>query len=181
MIFYHVSSYVSEYQKLTRKSKNNRCICEYISNCSNESYQNYQYYYNELKGYHIKDISGRDAEKWISEAIFDGVRKKYYINKPSRIWGIFLSDSFTNAKEFLLEHRDPQTSHIYEVDIPYNVCGFDMSFFSKADEKIRDENFSVDSYHYAVRLAKDYWKQAIKNRIDEYIVDDEITIGKRVL
>lgn len=51
-----------------------------------------------------------------------------------------------------------------------------MSFFTKADERIRKENFSYESYQYAVNLAREYWKECGQNKKDEYIVDDEITI-----
>lgn len=97
MVYYHVSSYVSEKQVLTHKSKNNRCFCEYVSNYSNDGYENYELYYNELLNYQPEKITGRDTSKWICEAVFDGIRKKCFPEKPSRIWGVFLSKDYDSA------------------------------------------------------------------------------------
>lgn len=180
MIYYHVSSCVSEKQLLTRETKKHRCYCEYICSCDSVDYEKYKNDYNEFLKNKIDQNTGRDAAKWICEAVFEGVRKKCFPEKPSRVWGIYLSNSYENAIKFLNNYRDPETAHIYEVNIKFKILGFDMSFFTKADERIRKESFSFASYQHAIDLAKDYWNECVQNEMDEYIVDDEIIIGPRV-
>ena len=85
-MYYHVSSYIHENQILTQKSKNNRCFCEYISNCYAENYEEYKIYFDELNRYRLQDITGRDVYKWICEAVFEGVRKRNFYYKPSRVF-----------------------------------------------------------------------------------------------
>lgn len=182
MIFYHVSSLIQEGMELSRYSKNNRCFCEYASNCYATCYSEFLKYYNEYKAYDINRITGRDESKWICETIFESVRKEKYCNMPSRIWGIYLSSTLDEAKEFRDKYRDPSKAHIYEIEIPdsIKVCSFDMDKFTLADEIIRKNGFDIESYKNAIEHANEYWSRGSIGVQNEYLVDCTVVVGELI-
>ena len=182
MIFYHVSSLVQEGMELSRYSKNNRCFCEYASNCYATCYSEFLKYYNEFKAYDIYRITKRDEAKWICETVFESVRKEKYCDMPSRIWGIYLSSTLVEAKEFRNNYRYISKAHIYKIEIPetIKVCSFDMNKFTLADEMIRKNEFDVESYKNAIDLANQYWLGCSTGIQNEYLVDCTVIVGKMI-
>ena len=183
MKFYHVSSLIEEGMELSRYSKNNRCFCEYASNCYATCYSEFLRYYNEFKSYGIEQLTGRDESKWICETIFEFVRKEKYCNMPSRIWGIYLSMTLEEARKFRHDYRkQSKNPHIYEIEISdsIKVCSFDMDRFTLADEKIRKNRFNVESYENAIELAIQYWSGCSTGEQNEYLVDCTVVVGKLV-
>ena len=90
-VYYHVSSYISEGQILTAKTKNNFEYRQYISTCDVSTYCKFVESYQKIDTDETCQQTGWSVEKWMCEAIFEYVRKKEYMDKPSRIWGLFLS------------------------------------------------------------------------------------------
>ena len=90
-VYYHVSSYISEGQKLTANTKNNLEYRQYISTCEVSTYHKFVESYQKINNDETYQQTGWSVEKWMCEAIFEYVRKEEYPDKPSRIWGLFLS------------------------------------------------------------------------------------------
>lgn len=190
MTYYHVSSLIKEGQILKRNTKNNFDYCCYVSSCDVTSYEEFIECYNNLCLSRVYEYSGRTAAKWMCEAIFEHVRQKEFPDKPSRIWGIYLSDSYEEAKKFLDEERKPwvdeygntRISYIYQVDIldGQKVHCFDMDLYTKADNKLQADPQNESAYHDAFVIAREYWNGSNNVGQREYIVDDVITVGKKV-
>ena len=90
MQYYHVSSYVKEGDVLTRNTKNNREWCCFASSCDLSTFEKFLECYNYLSSRNVSNLTGRTVAKWACESLFDYIRRTEFVEKPSRIWGIYL-------------------------------------------------------------------------------------------
>ena len=183
MHYYHVSSHAKEGQIFTKETKNNFNYCEFM--CVNDfsTYEKSFNLYKEMLKMDLYSKTGRNASKWLCEAIFEYVRKhNNHTDLPSRVWGVYLCDTKEHAKEFKNNERGKE-SKIFEV----NVCSaitLNMNLFTQAHKEIVETDFSAQSYENVVNYANAYWTG--KNipgceYIPEYIaLDKEVRIGSVV-
>lgn len=189
MQYYHVSSYVKEGDILTRHTKNNREWCCFASSCDLSTYEKFLECYNYLYSRNVLNSTGRNAAKWACEALFDYIRRTEFGEKPSRIWGIYLSASLEDAKTFLAAERKPwvdsegmhHEAHIYTIVLQTNdqVHTFDMNLYTQADELLQHNSPSKKIYEFIIDKARLYWKSTCGS-FTEYIVDSDILVGKQV-
>lgn len=177
-MYYHVSSLVSEGNVLTHETKNNREICEEISQTNISNYEDYLSLLVSLEDRNICEKTGRDSFKWACETIFESIRIEFYPDQPSRIWGIYLLDSFANAKLFLKNIRKGK-GNIFKIDVSEKVYRFNMDMFTEADVLLRNDT-SLENYRKAIELAHKYWQGIIEGHNIEYLIDAEITVGKKI-
>lgn len=158
MKYYHVSSLVQSGQTLRKDSKQNYSYCEFVSNCDVSSYKKFLNIHQLLSSSNIFNITGRTANKWVCEALFEYIRLNYYLNKPSRIWSVYLSRTYNEALKFYKVERQPydtpeRVSHIFEIEVNENaiVSIFDTALFEEAEK-----SFYVDEIteKYILKLAK---------------------------
>lgn len=195
MIYYHVSRLIEEGQKLTKQTKNNYNCCEYISNYDVSSRDKLLSCYRNLHEIDIHGITGRNSQKWCCEALFEYIRRTEFPDRPSRIWGIYLSENFNDARSFLDIYRKPiiepdgnqLVAHIYEIDVPNNkvVFIFDMKLYSEVDEylqKMLIENaIDEDFYEFICDKIREYWNSVMTtNPIKEHLVECDIIVGKKI-
>ncbi len=189
MKYYHVSSLVQSGQILRKNTKQNYCYCEFISNCDVSSYEKFLIIRQQLSSLNIFNITGRTANKWSCEAVFENIRSNCYPNKPSRVWSVYLSKTFEEALKFYTHERrshdtQERVSHIFEVDISDNekVSVFDMTLFEEAEQSLYVEEIAPSTYDQICEKAHMYWNniKTPKNKL-EYLVDCEITIGKQLI
>ena len=195
MLYYHVSRYVNKGDLLTKETKNNYDFCEYISNCDVTTYEKVLTCYQHLCSKNTFEITQRKESKWVSEAIFEYIRKTEYIDMPSRIWGVYLSENLESARLFKNEYRRPIINergekligYIYEVEVPSEakICVFDMNIYSQADQilqnAIEKETFDELTFLSICSMAREYWNcemSAYPQR--EVLVECDITIGEKV-
>ena len=176
-MYYHVSSYIRPGQILTHATKNNYDYCCYVSTCEPSTYKEFLDIYQKLCLSNAERNSGRKADKWACEAIFDYVRRTEFPKMPSRIWGIYLTDSMEAAEEFLRTERDSQRAHIYEVQLPEKatVFSFDMDIFTKAHDNISENLGNESSYAFAIEQAREYWRST-GGKIIELLVDCDVLV-----
>ncbi len=179
-MYYHVSSFLKEFELLTKETKNNYEYCKMACGTDVSSYDKLVEFMEKLNRDNVKGRTGKDCYKWASEAIFEWIRSTFYPDMPSRIWGIFISDSFESALDFKKKYRDDK-AHIFEMPIPHiQVYKFDMNLYTIADENLRN-NFSEASYQECVQKAKEYWTQTDRNINVEFLFEaDIVTVGKKV-
>ena len=178
-MYFHVSSYVHEGDILTHQTKYNPDTCERISKAHISNYKDYLSLLNSLEEEKICDKTGRDHYKWSCEAIFESVRVEYYPDRPSRIWGIYLVDSFQKAQEFCKNFRQG-TAGIFEIDVSEkDVYRFDMDMFTNVDEALRADH-SLGNYIKAVEIAHKYWNGIIESNTIECLIDTDITVGRKI-
>ena len=189
MKYYHVSSLVQSGQILRKDTKRNYSCCEFISNCDVSSYEKFLNILQQLSSSNIFNITGRSANKWTCEAVFENIRSNCYPNKPSRVWSVYLSKTFEEALKFYTHERKPhdtqeRVSHIFEIDLPdiENVSVFDMTLFEEAEQSLYVEDITPSIYAQICQKAHMYWNntKTPKNKL-EYLVDCEITIGKQLV
>lgn len=87
--YYHVSGLLHNNDVLKRDSKNNLSFCEFISECNVSTFDAYLQSYKSIAFMNSLNNSGKDDSKWMTEALFEHVRKTSFKDKPSRIWGYF--------------------------------------------------------------------------------------------
>lgn len=180
MIYYHVSSILKEGQKLTHDTKNNKEICELICLTDVSSYKQYINLIENLESEDVFNKTDRDAFKWSCESIFEMIRSRYYSHMPSRVWGIFVSESLKEAYSFYKNYRKGETN-IFEIQPESEVYKLDMGIFTEAEELLRREQ-SDSNYEKSIKLAHEYWKKNIRTKCIEYLFDEkEVTVGKKVL
>ena len=189
MKYYHVSSLVHSGQTLRKDTKQNYSYCEFISNCDVSSYENFLKVRQQLLNLDVFEKTGRTANKWTCEALFEYIRSNYYSNKPSRVWSVYLSRTFDEAFSFYTVERKPydtteRISHIFEIEVPNNeeVSIFDMTLFEEAEKSLYVDNIAESIYLEACKKAHNYWANVftVEKKL-EYLVDYEITIGKQIL
>ena len=196
MVYYHVSRLLNEGQILTHKTKNNYQYCRYIEECDVSSCENLLKCCMHLRDRNVFNITGRRAEKWCCEALFEYIRKTKYPNMPSRIWGIFLSKEYGDACVFLNNYRKPTTDkngnqligHIYEIDVPENktVFVFDMSLYTEIDEFLqsclKNNTMNENLYDCVCDKICEYWESHLSiNYTKEYLIDCDLVVGRQVL
>ena len=189
MQYYHVSSYVKEGDVLTRHTKNNHEWCCFASSCDLSTYEKFLECYNYLFSRNVQNSTGRSAAKWACEALFDYIRRTEFLEKPSRVWGIYLSASLEDAKTFLAAKRKPwvdskgmrHEAHIYAIILQTNdqVHTFDMNLYTQADELLQRNLPSKEIYEFIIDKARLYWKSTCGS-FTEYIVDGDVLVGKQV-
>ena len=181
MLFYHVSSYLKENQILMHTTKNNYEFCLLTENADISNYRKYNEFIEELQCKNVNK-TGRDKFKWANEAVFEYVRKKYFPNKPSRIWGIYVTNSLKDAILFNNKYRNGK-SNIFEIVIPddIEIFKFNMELFTAADEQLRQAN-SLKNYNYCIELAHKYWQRNENENENqtEIIIDNEVTVGRKI-
>lgn len=191
MTYYHVSSYLREGDYLTRKTKNNFDYCCYASICDVSTYEKFIECYQQLCLSNVQQNTGRTAAKWICEAVFEYVRKNEFSDKPSRIWGFYLSSTTAEARTFLQKERQPwidasgnlRTAHIFEINIPdtQKVHCFNMDFYTEADRKLHLDKLDRSTYNFILSKAREYWKgNEVECNHLEYLVDCDIKVGKKI-
>ena len=189
MNYYHVSSLVQSGQTLRKDTKQNYSYCEFVSNCDVSSYENFLKVWQQLLNLDVFEKTGRTANKWTCEALFEYIRSNYYSNKPSRVWSVYLSRTFDEAFSFYTAERKPhdtfeRVSHIFEIEISDNeeVSIFDMVLFEDAEKSFYVDEITEKIYTQACEKAHLYWTNVLtsKNKL-EYLVDCEITIGKQII
>ena len=183
--YYHVSSKRYEGDKLLHTGKVGYDYCCYASSCDVSTFEKYVDCYRNLCLSNVYAKTQRTASKWICEYIFENVRKNKYSHLPSRLWGLYLTSSFQEAKEFLYAERNYANSTIFEIKVPNEseVHCFDMNIFTNAHINIEKEPLNPNFYNRAFELANEYWESDNKyTGTKEYIVDDEsLVIGKELL
>lgn len=196
MKYYHVSRYVKEGLVLKRETKNNYCYCEYIDNCDVSTSEKLLECYKYLCKIQAFKVTDRKESKWCCEALFEYIRKIEFLDKPSRIWGVYLSATLDDAYSFLSKHRKPiigengeqLIGHIYRIYIPeyVKVSEFDMAIYTEADEYLQKsleaDSFNKATYEFVCNKAREYWSGVMSNSPqEEYLVDCDVTIGDRIL
>lgn len=178
--YYHVSSFLKENQVLTHDTKNNYKFCELICLTDISSYDKYIELVKILEKSNVEEETGRDVFKWSCESIFEMVRSKHYNNMPSRVWGIYVSESPEDAYLFKKDYRNSE-SKIFAIQPKSKVYKFDMDIFTEADKLLRN-NQSVSNYKKSIKLAHEYWKGIIKkgHKNIEYLFDEEVVVGKSI-
>ena len=183
-MYYHVSSLRKEGDKLLRTDKIGYDYCCYASSCDLSTFEKYIECYNNLLLSNVYAMTHRTAQKWICEYIFEKVRKYHYPDLPSRLWGIFLTNSLEAAKEFLYEKRNYPVYMIFEIVIKdeESVHCFDMDIFTKAHTNLETDPLNPSFYNEAFELAKQYWEtNNTYTGTKEYLVEDEsLIIGKEL-
>ena len=184
-IYYHVSSLRNTGDQLLHNTKIGYDYCCYATSCDLSTFEKYVECYNSLCLSRVYETTHRTASKWICEFIFEKVRRYYYSNLPSRLWGLYLTSSFDDAKEFLYSERNYWGSKIFEIVIPNenDVHCFDMNVFTKAHTNIENDPLNPQFYNGAFELAKQYWEgnNTYIGR-KEFLIDDEsLVIGKELL
>ena len=116
MKYYHVSSRLKEGNQLLRTGKVGYDFCVYGTVCDLSTYEEYIECYRKLCLEQIYSKTKRTAGKWITEYLFEKVRREKYSFLPSRLWSIFLSDSFEESKNFLETERAYEGSKIFEIE-----------------------------------------------------------------
>ena len=183
-MYYHVSSKRKEGDKLLRITKFGYDYCCYASSCDLSTFEKYVECYNKLLLSNVFTFTERTASKWICEYIFEKVRNYHYSYLPSRLWGIFLTNSLEAAKEFLYERRNYPGSRIFEIVIKdeESVHCFDMDIFTKAHTNLENDPLNPSFYNEAFELAKQYWEtNNTYTGTKEYLVENEsLIIGKEL-
>lgn len=123
----------------------------------------------------------RTPEKWVCEILFENIRKNYFFDHPSRIYGTYLCQSVTEAIRFKQKYRNAD-SKIFEVEIEDNVNYYDMQLFTIAESSIYGSSFQNSVYNTCIKLAYDYWNSQGNSSISEkeYLYDKEIVVGKEI-
>lgn len=183
--YYHVSSFLKENQVLTHDTKNNYEFCKLICRTDiSSSYNKYIELLRTLEEKNVEKETGRDVFKWSCESIFEMIRFKHYNSNPSRVWGIFVSESLEDAHLFNKNYRNGE-SKIFEIQPKSIVYKFDMDIFTEADKLLR-ENSSVSNYEKSIKLAHEYWKGILKKEqtnieyLFDYGKDEEVVVGKSI-
>ena len=189
MQYYHVSSYIKEGDVLTRHTKNNHEWCCFASSRDLSTYENFLECYNFLSSQNVQNSTGRSAAKWTCEALFDYIRRTEFSEKPSRIWGIYLSATLEDAKEFLATDRNPwvdingirHESHIFSIMLKTtdNVHTFDMDLYTQADKLLQSNQPCKEIYDSIIDKARLYWKST-SGSFTEHIVDSDVLVGKQI-
>jgi len=189
MQYYHVSSYVKEGDVLTRNTKNNREWCCFASSCDLSTFEKFLECYNYLSSRNVSNLTGRTVAKWACEALFDYIRRTEFVEKPSRIWGIYLSATLEDAKKFLVADRKPwvdkngirHESHIFSITLKSTdkVYTFDMDLYTQADKLLQNNQPCKEIYDYIIDKARLYW-QSTSGSFTEHIVDSDVLVGKQI-
>lgn len=182
--YYHVSSQRCEGDRLLHTGKIGYDYCCYATSCDLSTFEKYVECYNNLCLSNVYAHTKRTASKWICEYIFEKVRRYHYPEFPSRLWGIYLTSSFEEAKAFLYAERAYSGSKIFEIIVSdeNKVHCFDMKIFTKAHTNIESDSINPRCYDEAFNLAKQYWESNnTYTGNKEYLIDDEsLMIGKEL-
>ena len=158
--------------------------CCYAATCDLSTFEKYVECYNNLCLSKVYDTTKRTASKWICEYIFEKVRIHYHPKLPSRLWGLYLTSSFEDAKDFLYSQRNYLGSKIFEIIIPNEneVYCFDMNIFTKAHDNIEKDPLNPHFYDLAFELAKQYWESNnTYTGCKEFLIDNESLVIGRTL
>lgn len=139
--FFHVSSLQKEIRPILRRF--NKPLQQQIDLCSRIHCSSFDEYINGIKAINreFDDIlasTQRDVYKWMTEALFETIRKERYPYLPSRMNGVFLCSNYEEAYRFNHYYRAGKAK-IYRCFLPEElVSSFDMNLFTHVDEAIRD-------------------------------------------
>ena len=182
--YYHVSSLRNKGDKLLRTGKIGYDYCCYANTCDLSTFEKYIECYNNLCLSNVFQKTKRTPAKWLCEYVFEKTRKQYFSMLPSRLWGVYLVDSFEEAKNFLFSERNYPGSKIFEIVVvnDSSVHCFDMSLFTKAQTLIEKDVINSNVYIQAFEFAKSYWESnnSYVGKKEFLIEDDSLEIGKEV-
>ena len=180
MKYYHVSTQLHEGYQIIPSQKSFLGWSRYAENAKVLEENEFIEVFNYLKASDVEIKTGRRPQKWLCEILFENIRKQYYSNRPSRIYGTYLCKDLDEAMQFNQLYRKGKAS-IFEVDIDENVVFFDMNIFTRAETSL--DSISDNTFASCVNLAHYYWSSAGEESITqkEYIYDQPIIIGKKIL
>ena len=183
-MYYHVSSFLEVNQIITRKTKNNIDFCSLASACDISTFDKFIILYEKLCFSEVHKKTGRTAEKWLCEYIFEKVRMQKFPNYPSRIWGLYLNTSVQEAKDFLIKYRDVNTAKIFELELSdeITVYCFNMDIFTEAHELLLYNTINESIYQRVNDLANEYWKSYNNYQgTKEFLIDNyTIKVGHQI-
>lgn len=172
-IYYHVSSHFEAENTivvLKEGEKPLQCYVDYFKNLDCSTYNTFIDNYNAAfqKYADIENKTCRRFSKWVTEALFESVRKIKYKDLPSRMDGVFVWNELEKAKRFNALNRDGKAS-VYACEIE-KVHSFNMSIFTDVEcvlnECLRRNTITEDDYSKWIDIITTYWDN------DHYIGDD---------
>lgn len=180
MIYYHVSSCGYEGKVLRIGNKPLQKYIDYILQQNVDSFECALDTYNQLCANSINKITGRRAEKWLCERIFESIRIKQFPSLPSRLQSVYLCESYEEATLFNKKMRNG-TAKIYKVEIASAATSFDMDLFTEAEEMLY-QKLDTFTYNKAKELATEYWR---RNTIQftkkvEFLYFGEVVLQKEI-